>query len=165
MAKKKSNKEAVRERLSEKQLSEKKKITRVLTILGVLVGLAAVVFIGWNGVQLFLLKEPVAENGTEANQLALDPAAMTGWWWTEDGNACFLLGEDRYYSAYAKNDEGVLQRICRVRYMLFEDHLVLDTDPENEQNPTSVKCSFTEDSFTVAGILYRRGEAPEEVEK
>ena len=160
MAKKRSNKEAVRERLSEKQLSKKKRITRVLTALAVAVGLAALVFVVWNGVNILRMKAPAAENGAEANQVALDPAGMTGWWWTDDGNACFLLGEDHRYSAYAKNDEGVMQRICRVRYMLFEDHLVLDTDPENEQNPSSVKCSFTEDSFTVAGIVYHRGEAP-----
>lgn len=163
MSKKRSNREAVRERRSEKQAARRKKITVTLTALAIAVAAAALIFLIWNGIGLMRLPEPAQQNGAEANETALDPSAVTGWWWTEDGNACFLLGADRYYEAFAKDDEGVMRQICRVRYMLFEDHLVLDTDPENDQNPTSVKCAFTEDSFTVAGVLYRRGEAPEGV--
>ena len=92
MAKKKSNKEAVRERLSEKQAARRKRITVTLTALAVAVAAAALVFLIWNGINILRLKAPAANNGSEAQQQALDPAAMSGWWWTDDGNACFLLG-------------------------------------------------------------------------
>ena len=169
MAKKRSNKEAVRGRLAEKQTAKKKKIAIVLSVLGIAVAVGLAVFLADQFHRARTMKEPEPEpkdpGVNEFEDTAQDPDALgaVGWWWSDE-NSCFQLSADRWFSAYSRDENGLMQQDMRVRCMLFDDYMLLDTDPAGE-NPTRVPAVCADGVFTLDGVAFHRGEAPKGVEK